>query len=77
MLGKVYRYSQDPDSAIDAYNKGLLLDPNNFDIAKDYGLYLASLGQNQRAAPVLRQAYGLDKSDKQVNDALQQLGVLP
>lgn len=77
LLAKVYAYRGDADSAIDAYNRAALLDPNNFIVAKDYGLYLERLGLNQRAEAPLRRAYSLDNQDKEVSDALRRIGIIP
>jgi tetratricopeptide (TPR) repeat protein len=77
LLARVYEIRGDADSAIDAYNRASLLDPNNFAIQKDFGLYLVKVGQNQRAAAPLRRAYALDNKDEQVAGALRQIGVIP
>jgi Flp pilus assembly protein TadD len=77
LLGKIYAYRGDADSAIDAYNRATLLEPNNFYIAKDYGIYLEKLGQNSRAETPLRKAYSLDNTDTQVAEALTRIGVVP
>ena len=76
-LAKIYRYSLDPDSAIEAYTAAVLLDPSRFDIAKEAGLYEEGLGQNQKAATTLKAAYADNQDDEQVNAALRRLGVVP
>src|SRR5262249_37810623 len=76
-LGKIFAYRADPDSAIDAYNRAMLTDPQNFYIVKEYGLYLVTLGQNQQAELPLRKAYGLNQQDDAVNHALRSIGVIP
>jgi tetratricopeptide (TPR) repeat protein len=77
LLAKIYAYRGDADSAIDAYNRAALLEPQTFYIAKDYGLYMERIGQKQRAEPPLRRAYSLDQDDKDVNAALRRIGVVP
>jgi len=77
LLAKVYAYRGDADSAIDAYNRAALLEPHNFEIAKEYGLYLERVGQRQRAEQPLRRAYSLNPQDDQVNQALRRIGVVP
>ena len=77
LLAKVYRYSQDPDSAIERYTQAALQEPRDFAIAKDYGLYLEQLGQTKRADAELRRAYALNTKDEQVAAALRRLGVVP
>jgi tetratricopeptide (TPR) repeat protein len=75
LLAKVYRYTQDADAAVDAYNKAVLIAPTNFVLAKEAGLYDQSLGQTQRATFALKRAYAVNPDDRQVNGALRQLGV--
>ena len=77
ILGKIFAYRGDPDSAIDAYNRAMLSDPTNFYIAREYGLYLEHLGQGQKAELPLRKAYGLKQDDEEVNNALRRIGVVP
>ncbi len=77
LLAKIYRYRGDADSAVSAYNRAMIKDPKDFAIAKEYGLYMAQLGQNQRAEVPLRKAYALKPDDAQVNQALRDIGVVP
>ena len=53
---KVARIHGDVDSAIEAYTKAALLDPNNVYVAKEFGMYLSEVGQTQRSAPQLKRA---------------------
>jgi len=76
LLAKIYRYTGDADAAIDAYNKAVLIAPNNFAIAKEAGLYQQGLGQNERATFALKRAYAINQNDEQVNDGLRRLGVV-
>lgn len=76
LLAKVYRYSGDADAAIDAYNKAVLIAPDNFTIAKEAGLYAEELGQNNRATFALKKAFAVNPDDPQVNDGLRKLGVV-
>jgi tetratricopeptide (TPR) repeat protein len=77
LLGKIYQDRGDADSALDAYNRGVLVDPKDFTLAKEYGLYLEQAGQKQKAAYTLRKAYTLNQNDEQVNSALARLNVVP
>ena len=77
LLAKVYRFGGDADSATDAYNRAALMDPRDFYILKDYGLYLVQLGQNPRAEAPLRKAYALNATDVEVAAGLRQLGIVP
>ncbi len=81
LRAKVGRLTGDADGAIEAYDQAILLEPRNFYIAKEYGLYLEQLGQTERAGKVLRQAYasatGANTRDQQVADALRRVGVVP
>ena len=77
LLAKIDRGVGDADAALDAFNQASLLAPKDFDIAKEYGLYLLQLGQNDRARVELRKAYGLNTKDQQVASALRRVGVVP
>lgn len=77
LIAKIFRAAQDADSALDAYNRATLTDSRDFEILKEYGLYLEQLGQNQRAEVVLRQAYTVNAKDAEVTAALRRLGVIP
>jgi len=77
LVAKVYRNRGDADLALDAYNRASLIDPKNFHIQKDYGLYLEQLGQPHRAEPTLKKAYVLRETDVEVNGALRRIGVVP
>lgn len=77
LLGQVYAFRGDPDSALNAFNQASLIDPNNFSLFKTYGLYAAKLGVKSRAETALRRAYSLNPNDADVNNALRQIGVIP
>lgn len=77
LLAKIYQYRGDADSALTAYNRGVLLDPKDFTLLKSEGLYLEQLGQKPRATTELQRAYAIQGNDPQVNDALRRLGVVP
>jgi Tfp pilus assembly protein PilF len=77
LLAKVYRNLGDADSALDAYNRAALMGPKDFFIAKDYGLFLEQLKQNQQAEKQLRKAYTLNSKDAEVVAALRRIGVVP
>lgn len=77
ILAKAYRNMGDADAAMDAYNRANKLEPRNFIIAKDYGLYLEGTGQTAKAEAMLKSAYRLESNDRQVNDALRRLGIVP
>ena len=73
---KVYRYLDDPDSALAHYKQAALLESGNFYILREYGLYLEKLKQDAMATPVLRRAYAINSRDKDVNAALERLGTV-
>ncbi|CAN5653630.1 hypothetical protein BH09PLA1_BH09PLA1_35870 [soil metagenome] len=77
LLGQIYSYRGDADSAVEAYDHAALLAPQSFYISKSYGLYLERLGQTGRAEAALRRAYALNVNDEEVNLALRRLGVIP
>lgn len=75
---KAFAYLGDADSAIDAYNKAVLLDKKDFAIAKDFGLYLEQMpGMRHEATRQLKRAYQLNHRDQQVISALRRQGVVP
>ncbi|HEX4124802.1 MAG TPA: tetratricopeptide repeat protein [Tepidisphaeraceae bacterium] len=77
IIAKIDRNVGDADSGIEAYRAALLLDPRNFTIAKEFGLYLQQLGQINLARDVLRRANGLNQQDDQVAIALRDCGGVP
>jgi Flp pilus assembly protein TadD len=77
LLGQIYAFRGDADSAVEAYDHAALLAPQSFYISKSYGLYLERLGQSSRAEAALRRAYALNATDEEVNLALRRLGVVP
>jgi tetratricopeptide (TPR) repeat protein len=75
---KAFAYLGDADSAIDAYNKAVLLDRKDFAIAKDFGLYLEKIpGMRNDASRQLKRAYQLNQKDQEVVAALRRVGVVP
>jgi tetratricopeptide (TPR) repeat protein len=77
LLGRIFRYRGDADTAIEDYRQATKFDPDNFSASKELGLYLLKLGQNQDAAMVLRDAYRLNQDDKVLNDSLMRIGMVP
>lgn len=77
LLAKVDRHLGDADAAVMAYHQASLLDPKDFDIAKEYSLYLMKLKDIQAADPELRRAYALNDKDDDINSALREIGVVP
>ncbi len=77
LLGRIFRYRGDADSSVDYYHRAVALAPADFASQKELGLYLEQLGQNQDAAVALRDAYRLHQNDKEINDALRNIGMEP
>ena len=77
LLAKIYRGWGDADAALEAYSQATLMAPNDFEVAKEYGLYLAQLSQDDKARVELRHAYSLNTTDPQVEVALRRVGVVP
>jgi tetratricopeptide (TPR) repeat protein len=71
-LARVYRYAGDPDNAIATYDTAMSRFPREQVYAKEYGLYLKSLGLNSRARQVLTHTAAI-KPDAEVNEALKGL----
>lgn len=66
-----------PDNAISAFEAATSLDRRNPEVAKQYGLYLESLQQEEAATKTLRRAYALNTTDEEVAAALTRLGIVP
>jgi len=77
LVAKIHAFRGDPDSAIDAYAKAESIEPGNFFISKERGLYLEKLSQPQKAEPSLRRAYAIDPDDQELVAALRRLGIVP
>jgi tetratricopeptide (TPR) repeat protein len=77
LLGRIFRFRGDADSALDNYRKAVQTTPDNFAAQRELGLYLEQLTQNQEAGQVLRDAYRLNQNDAQVNAALRNIGMEP
>ena len=77
LLAKVYRYRGDADMAMENYQHATLLDNRYFPLLKESGLYLEQLQQQQRALPVLEQAYRIRQDDKDIDAALRRMGIIP
>lgn len=77
ILAKIYRDSGDADMAITRFEQAQQVDPQDPQIAKEYGLYLDQLGQTQHADRQLRRAYTLNTKDEEVAAALRRLGIVP
>jgi Flp pilus assembly protein TadD len=76
LLARVYIAAGDPDSAIAAYNEATTQSPKDQAIAREYGLWLESIGQGEAAKAPLSRAYALNDKDADVIAALQRLGVV-
>jgi tetratricopeptide (TPR) repeat protein len=77
LLGWVFRYRGDADSALNNYRHSVQIDPANFIAQRDLGIYLEQMNQNQEAGQVLRDAYRLNQNDSKVNNALRRIGMEP
>lgn len=66
-----------PDNALESFNQAVTLDRTDPQIAKQYGLYLESIAQNDPAEFYLRRAYRLNTQDEEVAAALRRLGIVP
>ncbi len=77
LLARIYSLRGDHDSAIEAFDRAVMIDPANFHYAREAGLYFESINQQQRAVPLLKRAYSLDNTDQQVGAALRRLHVVP
>jgi len=77
ILAKAHQYSGDADSALAAYTRASRLEPKNFYVLREMGIFLSQIAQNDQAAPLLRRAYVIDPKDPEVNAALRRIGIIP
>ena len=70
LLARIFTVKGDADSALDNYHHALILEPDDFRLNKEFGLYLLKMSQTQQATQVLEHAHDLNPTDKEVNDAL-------
>lgn len=77
LLGRIFRYRGDADTALENYRRAVQFAPDNYVAQKELGLYLEVLGQNQEAGQVLRDAYRLNQGDQDIDSALRRLGMVP
>ena len=78
ILAKAFRIRGDADRAIDSYNRAARAAGDDFNIRREFGLYLLDpLNQTKEAEYWLRQASRLNSHDDAVNAALEKLGVNP
>jgi Tfp pilus assembly protein PilF len=75
LLARIYALRGDADSAVTSYKSGLNFAPDDFALTKEYGFYLLKLNQTGEGTRMLKQAWQLDPTDKQVAMALRELGV--
>ncbi|MCC6240196.1 MAG: tetratricopeptide repeat protein [Phycisphaerales bacterium] len=76
ILAKACQYAGDPDGAMESYNRAAMLAPNDFEVQKQSGLYLDSLGQ-PGAVGALSRANALNPEDQVVADALRRHNIIP
>jgi len=72
VLARVFRNAGDPDSAIATYQQAIEKFPREQWYAKEFGLYLKSLGLNDRARQVLSAGAKIKPNDE-INQALKGL----
>jgi Flp pilus assembly protein TadD len=65
----------DADSAVDDYRHGMAIADDDFVLTKEFGLYLVKVNQTTEAGSVLKKAWKLNPSDRQVVEALRGLGI--
>ena len=75
LLARVYALRGDADSAVSSYKDGFTYSPDDFTLAKEYGFYLLKINQTAEGTRILKKAWQLDSTDRQVASALRELGV--
>ena len=76
LLAKIQRYRGDADSAIAAYAKGSELDPKDFWLQKEAGIYMLQAGLKQQANAPLARASKINTRDADLNQAITDIGGL-
>lgn len=75
LMAKIQRYRRDADSALISYNFAAQLDPNDFYLQKEAGLYLHQMGKNFTAYKIIMRAAKLNSRDPEVNAACRDLNI--
>jgi Tfp pilus assembly protein PilF len=75
LLARVFALRGDADSAMTSYRSGFSVAPDDFLLAKEYGFYLLKVNQPAEGTRVLKLAWQIDSSDRQVDQTLRDLGV--
>jgi Tfp pilus assembly protein PilF len=75
LLARVFALRGDADSAVDSYRRGFAFVPDDFMLAKEYGLYLLKINQTAEGIRILKLAWQLNDYDPQVASTLAALGV--
>ena len=73
MLAKFERYRRDADSALLAYFKGSELDPDDFWLQKEAGLYMLQMGKGNQAVKPIQRAAKMNSRDPEIAAAMAQL----
>lgn len=76
ILAKVQRYRGDADSAIAAYTRASELDPKDFWLQKEAGIYMLQAGQKEQANAPLARASKISTHDPELNQAIADIGGL-
>lgn len=75
LLAKIARMRRDADTALLSYFKGAELDPSDFWLQKEAGLYMLAMGQSKQAGKPLTRASEINSRDAEVNAGLRQLNL--
>jgi Tfp pilus assembly protein PilF len=75
LLAHIFALRGDADTAVDNYRRAVSYSENDFTLAKEYGLYLVKINQTAEGTRLLKEAWQMDPSDRQVAQTLRALGV--
>lgn len=75
LLARVFALRGDADSAVESYRHALSFADGDFLLTKEYAFYLLKLDQTAEGTRMLRKAWELNSSDRQVAQTLRDLGV--
>jgi tetratricopeptide (TPR) repeat protein len=75
LLARIYALRGDADSAVDSYRRAFAIADGDSILTREYAFYLLKIDQVAEGTRVLKIAWRLDPSDKQVARAMVELGI--
>jgi Tfp pilus assembly protein PilF len=75
LMARIFALRGDADTAVDNYRRAMSYADHDFTLTKEYALYLLKINQTAEGTRVLKLAWQMDPSDRQVATTLRNLGV--